>query len=317
MSRSVTHLHTHRGLIQPKFVCKFDSPHTSSVIIMGFRSLTLPLLALLCAAPLAAQPGRLTHLDRERYTPSMVQLRDTLFVLDSTWVEIRLDQQKIYQHYRDGRVETHLCSTGNPAIPEAVATRPGIFTVQSKAKRTMSAQFESWLNYWIGFDGGIGMHGLDGSSYYKYLGRRPSSHGCVRVANQTGAALFRTVPMGTVVFVHSGNSARVVTFATPSDTGLTVVNRIVEKTMESRLDAVIRGLATDSSLKERLAIAPRTRFRKVGIALFDPKLLAQYPIAILPGKPFVPTLHRIRAVESVPSMSWSSPASEGEEISRR
>lgn len=286
---------------------------------MGFRLLALLLLAPLCAAPLAAQPGRLTHVDRERYTPSVSQLRDTIFVLDSTWVEIRLDQQRIYQHYRDGRVQTHLCSTGNPAIPEAVATRPGIFTVQSKAKRTMSAQFESWLNYWIGFDGGIGMHGLDGSSYYKYLGRRPSSHGCVRVANETGASLFRTVPMGAIVFVHNGNSARVVTFASPNDTNLTVLDRVPEKLMDQRLDAVRQGLADDSTLVTRIAIAPKTRFRKLSIVPFNPKVMVQYPIAILPGTPFVPTLHKALKVRPVPVLSWNSSdrGTDGEELSRR
>ena len=186
--------------------------------------------------------------------PSYDLLRDTLFLLDSMYLEVRIDQQMIYQHFQNGKSKKFPCSTGNRALKEGIATREGIFTIKWKSRRYMSRRFETWLNYWMPFDGGIGFHGLDGRSYYKYLGRRPSSHGCVRVSNETGRDLFRTSPNGTVVFVHSGRPARLVCFASPGDTTLRLVSEDDRELLTARLEAVHNCQVDHPALRERLAI---------------------------------------------------------------
>lgn len=186
--------------------------------------------------------------------PTYDLLRDTLFLLDSVYLEVRLDKQIILKHVRGEQTKQFPCSTGNPRLPEAIATREGIFSVQWKSQRYMSRQFGVWLNYWMPFDGGIGFHGLDGRSYYKYLGRRPSSHGCVRISNETGRDLFATIPRGTVVYVHSGAPARVLHFADSNDRNLRIVGVEDAELLRQRLDAVIRSSAGNVSLREHLAL---------------------------------------------------------------
>jgi hypothetical protein len=223
------------------------------------------------------------------YDPSYLLLRDTLFVLDSSFIEVRLDQQAIYQHFRGGRVRRYLCSTGDPRIKDGIATREGIFTVQWKSKRHMSKQFEVPLNYWMPFDGGIGFHGLQGRSYYRYLGRRASSHGCVRVSNETGAQLFRDSPRGTVVLVHSGAPARVVAFGDTTMQGLRVMESVETELLRKRLRAVTTFDPEDSSLAERLAVKPRTPWPAgVGVGRVDKRAVAQKRIPVLSPEPIAP-----------------------------
>lgn len=186
--------------------------------------------------------------------PTYDLLRDTIFLLDSVYVEVRLDKQMIFVHFRSGRTKRFPCSTGNPRLKDAIATREGIFSIQWKSKRYMSRQFEVWLNYWMPFDGGIGFHGLDGRSYYKHLGRRPSSHGCVRISNETGRELFATAPRGTVVYVHSGAPARILAFAGPEENAMKIIGSGDLELLNQRLDAVRRGIADHPSLRERVVL---------------------------------------------------------------
>lgn len=250
--------------------------------------ISTPLAAalLIAATAVAISPSRMQSQSllqsyRATYNPSFGKLRDTLYVLDSTYLEIRLDRQMIYQHFRGGRVDGYPCSTGDPSIKDAVATRPGIFSVQSKATKTLSAAFQVYLNYWIGFDGGIGLHGLDGTSYYKYLGRRASSHGCVRMSNETGAQLFRRVPTGTIVYVHSGSPARILRFADPKRTDLVVMNELDVELLERRLAAVESFRWDDSSLARPLALPARKRFTKIVVGRVDPTAVIQFTIPII------------------------------------
>jgi hypothetical protein len=230
----------------------------------------LLLLALLVAAsvdaPAQSSDGRLL----ERYEPSFGLLRDTVYVLDSTYLEVRLNEQMIYQHFRSGRVARFTCSTGDPRIKDGIATREGIFSIQWKARKHMSQQFQVYLNYWMPFDGGIGFHGLQGTSYYRYLGRRPSSHGCVRIANETGAKLFPNSPRGTVVWVHSGSPARLVRFADSTMPGLQVMETIDADLLQARLSAVLERRAADPSLATPLAISPGRPFTgRIGVGRVD------------------------------------------------
>lgn len=244
-----------------------------------------------------------TTSDLPPFGPSFGFLRDTLYVMDSIFLEVRLDQQAIYQRFRSGRVERYLCSTGNPAIQDGIATREGIFTVQWKSKRHFSKQFEVYLNYWMPFNGGIGFHGLDGRSYYRFLGRRRSSHGCVRISNETGAKIFPTTPSGTIVYVHSGSPARVLLFAdTTRQPEVTVLNNVNSPLLQQRLDAVLGLRWQDTTLWQPLALPPRTKFTAtVGVGVAAPKTIAQFqlPVFRLPVPPPSPAIEQRPFVTSL------------------
>lgn len=255
----------------------------------GFVLLFALLFALPATLPMQANSRRFADSALPPFGPSFGLLRDTLYVMDSIFLEVRLDQQAIYQRFRSGRVERYLCSTGNPAIQDGIATREGIFTVQWKSKRHFSKQFEVYLNYWMPFNGGIGFHGLDGRSYYRFLGRRRSSHGCVRISNETGAKIFPTTPSGTIVYVHSGSPARVLLFAdTLRQPEVTVIDRINPTLLQQRLDAVAGLRWNDTVLWQPLALPPRSKFTTtvgVGVAANNITTQFQLPVFRLPVPP--------------------------------
>jgi hypothetical protein len=65
---------------------------------------------------------------------------------------------------------------------------------------------------WMGFNHGIGFHALEGNSYYKQLGKKNVSHGCVRVSREDAKIIYEIVERGTPVLLHKGNSTVKIAF---------------------------------------------------------------------------------------------------------
>ncbi len=66
--------------------------------------------------------------------------------------------------------------------------------------------------YWMSFNSGIGMHALSTNGYYRYLGKKNVSHGCVRLSREDARDIFNITERGTPVLVHNGKSAVTVAF---------------------------------------------------------------------------------------------------------
>ncbi len=201
-------------------------------------------------APSAALPPQ-TDFDYDYFVS---QPMDTLFVMDSCYIEVRLDSQKVYLHYSNGNVRTIPCSSGNIKINKAIETPEGIYTVQSKAPIAISKQFDSTKMYfWVGFNGNIGFHGLDGKGYYRFLGKRPSSHGCLRLSKEDAEWMFNNVPLGTPVIVDNGEAARCLKLV--SSLPLDAINiqdvPYIKRALNKQLQSLYRG---------RFYLDPSTRF---------------------------------------------------------
>ncbi|MEO8513129.1 MAG: L,D-transpeptidase [Ignavibacteria bacterium] len=141
-------------------------------------------------------------------------LRDTVYTNEDMWLELRIDQQVLYVHYRDGRTKTYNVSTGNRNLSKGIESRPGLFAVFLKEEVHLSSQFNNArMNYYMPYNMGIGFHGLPGSGYYGFLGKQPSSHGCIRMRNEDVKVLFKETKVGTIVLAHRGHTNRVVAFA--------------------------------------------------------------------------------------------------------
>jgi hypothetical protein len=144
-------------------------------------------------------------------------LRDTVYTDLDIWLEMRIDEQQLYVHHRDGRIIKYPVSSGNPHASKSVESRPGLFAIFFKTEVHLSSQFNNArMNYFMPYNMGIGFHGLPGTGYYGHLGVRPSSHGCIRMRNEDVRVLFGQCPIGTLVLSHRGKSARIVAFA-PKD----------------------------------------------------------------------------------------------------
>jgi hypothetical protein len=129
------------------------------------------------------------------------------------FIEVNLLTQHATLHSRDGSEFVFPISSGNKNIEEGIETREGLFIVKSKAKKLYSVQFDSTVMlYWMGFNAGIGFHALLGKRYYKYLGKKNVSHGCVRVSREDAESVYKQVEKGTPVLVHKGKSAVKIAF---------------------------------------------------------------------------------------------------------
>lgn len=143
-------------------------------------------------------------------------IKDTVFTDKENWLELRIDQQMLYQHWRDGRTIKFPVSSGNNkgSDPEALESRPGLFAIFQKTEHHQSSQFDAANMYhFMPFNQGIGFHSIDGTGYYSHLGVRPSSHGCIRMKHEDAKQLFIDSPLGTLVLASKGKSARTIAFA--------------------------------------------------------------------------------------------------------
>ncbi|HJY64531.1 MAG TPA: L,D-transpeptidase [Ignavibacteria bacterium] len=170
-------------------------------------------------------------------------LRDTVYTDRDLWLELRIDQQMLYVHYRDGREVKYPVSTGIPGASKSIESRPGMYAIFLKEEVHLSTQFnDARMNYFMPFNMGIGFHGLQGTGYYGNLGVRPSSHGCIRMRNEDVKVLFKQCDIGTLVLSHKGYSARTVAFAPEGfqkDTGYTKDDYM--KIMAYNLGAIMEG----------------------------------------------------------------------------
>jgi hypothetical protein len=120
----------------------------------------------------------------------------------------------LYVYYRDGHVKTYPVSSGNKFLNKGIESRPGLFAIFMKEELHLSSQFDdAKMFYYMPFNMGIGFHSLAGTGYYGNLGVRPSSHGCIRMANADAKELFKQCEVGTLVLADRGKSARVIAFA--------------------------------------------------------------------------------------------------------
>ncbi len=146
-----------------------------------------------------------------------VGLKDTVYTDKDCWLELRIDQQMLYQHWRSGKIERYPISSGNKYLDRSVESRPGLFAIFHKEEHHESSQYNNAdMYYFMPFNQGIGFHSLNGTGYYGNLGVRPSSHGCIRMRHDEVKKVFRDCPLGTLVLAHRGETARVVGFA-PED----------------------------------------------------------------------------------------------------
>lgn len=141
-------------------------------------------------------------------------LRDTVYTNRDLYLEVRVDRQMLYVHYRDGRIKEYPISTGIKGAHKSIDSRPGLFAIFMKEELHLSTQYnDAKMFYYMPYNMGIGFHGLASTGYYAHLGVRPSSHGCIRMRTPDARELFKECDTGTLVLSHFGHSARVIGFA--------------------------------------------------------------------------------------------------------
>jgi hypothetical protein len=145
-------------------------------------------------------------------------IRDTVYTLMPYIIEVDLSKQMGYLYSRTEPVKEFGLSSGTKNLEDGVDTKTGLFVIQAKMEKWYSQQFDSTLMLnWMGFNWGIGFHSLQGSIYYRYLGKRKSSHGCIRLSRAMAQELYDKIEEGTPVLVHDGHCAVKVAFGKPEN----------------------------------------------------------------------------------------------------
>lgn len=180
-------------------------------------------------------------------------LRDTIYTMKDSYVEVNLATQHAKLILRSGKVKEFPISSGTKWIKDGINTRKGLFTLHWKSKKIYSEQFDSTviLN-WMGFNGGIGFHALLGKNYYKYLGKKNVSHGCVRMSREDAKEMYNLVEKGTPVLVHNGNSAITIAFGEEETVYKYYNYRTLHKTMQERFELIYNGNYFVSNLPKLL-----------------------------------------------------------------
>ncbi len=191
---------------------------TKTLVFLSFFSILIALSMAEIPKPVLKKASAHRKIDINFLKYLDKKIKDTLYTTRKSYIEIDLKTQQAVVIMRSGERFNFPVSTGTDALPQGVKTNEGVFAIFSKAEVAVSKDFNCNLYYWMQFNYGIGLHGLDGNGYYVFLGKQPSSHGCVRTANEDIKIAYSLVEFGSPVLVHSGgNNAVTISFVDADD----------------------------------------------------------------------------------------------------
>ncbi len=206
---------------------------------MNFNKGILISIFLFNLQPLYCHNGNVTDSSK---TMDFSYIRDTVYTFHPFYLELNLNTQTGYLHSREGWTKTFGFSSGTDKLEDGIKTNQGLFVIQAKLPKWYSQQFDSTLMLnWMGFNFGIGFHALKTSGYYRYLGKRKSSHGCVRLSRAMAKELYKIINIGTPVLVNNGNGAIAVAFADSAKRYLTLSYRELYRNILNRLKQIYSG----------------------------------------------------------------------------
>lgn len=123
----------------------------------------------------------------------------------NTYIEISIKQQHIW-YYRNGELYCHApVVTGND---DGYHNTPrGVYTIWQRQSPTVlvGANYASPVDYWLAFNGGIGIHDSSWRSSGEYGGttyQGNGSHGCVNTPYSTVAKIYEKARLGDYVVVY-------------------------------------------------------------------------------------------------------------------
>lgn len=125
--------------------------------------------------------------------------------IGNTYVEIDYTNQRMW-YYKDGTlvVDTPVvtgCVANGTESPE------GIFCLVGKSENEIlkGEDYETPVNYWMPFYGGVGIHDADswrGSSYGGTIYQYSGSHGCINTPTVNAALIYQNIETGTPIICY-------------------------------------------------------------------------------------------------------------------
>ncbi|MCC8067138.1 MAG: L,D-transpeptidase family protein [Clostridiales bacterium] len=124
--------------------------------------------------------------------------------IGDSYVEVDLTNQKVWL-YKDGELLVESDCVSGTYNNESRRTPGGIYTIfymQSPAV-LRGADYTSPVDYWMAFNGGIGLHDASWRSEFGgdiYLNN--GSHGCINLPNETARIIYENVSIGYIVVLY-------------------------------------------------------------------------------------------------------------------
>lgn len=241
-------------------------------------------------------------------TPFLVtdnsHLRDTVYTFESHYIDVNLATQTAFLHSKDGSVKVFGISSGTSKLIDGVETNEGLFVIHAMLPKWYSHQFDStlMLNF-MTFNNGIGFHALASKGYYRYLGVKQSSHGCLRVSREDAKEVFDLVDIGTPVLVHSGNSSIAIEFANPSFNYVHLNYNYLKTELLERSQELYKGKYL-LSVKDKLLI-DRQNVWQSGLPIGNSKLISEkqyvikYNFALIESDSDILNITRLKTLNSL------------------
>lgn len=143
------------------------------------------------------------------YSISSAKAKSLGVSTSETFVEVDLSEQQVVL-YKNGKcliksdaVTGQAEDQGGPK--NAVNTRIGRYKIKYKEKNHYFASDNVWSEYWMPFDGGIGLHDAKWRSQFgkDRTDGKLGSHGCVNLPLEAAKTIYNNVSKGTIVLVHN------------------------------------------------------------------------------------------------------------------
>ncbi|MDY6333469.1 MAG: peptidoglycan binding domain-containing protein [Lachnospiraceae bacterium] len=127
--------------------------------------------------------------------------------IGSSYVEVDLDNQKVYCWNNGSLVVETECVSGNAA--KGNGTPDGVYPITYKERDAtlVGENYSSPVSYWMPFNGNVGLHDASWrSSFGGTLYLTSGSHGCVNLPVSAAKQIFGYVEKGMAVVVYGGAS---------------------------------------------------------------------------------------------------------------
>lgn len=123
--------------------------------------------------------------------------------MPQTYIDINLTSQTLIYYLNGVAALATPCVTGNVSAGNSTPTGTYAIKTMVPGKRLKGPTWDVWVNYWMSFNGNIGVHDASwrrsfGGTIYQTNG----SHGCVNLPPDMAAQLYGMVGIGTPVIVH-------------------------------------------------------------------------------------------------------------------
>ncbi len=140
----------------------------------------------------------------ETITREPIYSRINQFEKFDSYVEVDIENQTVYMYVNGECIVKTPCVTGN--VSRGTVTREGVFYLTGKYKDTVLSDnktYWSHVNFWMPFDGGIGLHDATwrsrfGGDIYKTNG----SHGCVNLPKSAAKTIYENITKDMPIIVH-------------------------------------------------------------------------------------------------------------------